>query len=129
MVRAEQGLARLHVIMERAVQKRLFPKQLYCFYLMDFVPLILLWLSLITGFLQQRGWMFSFDKRPDVFSSLRKVIESWSEYLAGNLTALGLLRRFLILQVFPWPVRNVNSCLCFATSGPRPDVETEVHVL
>lgn len=73
--------------------------------------------------------MFSFDKRPDVFSSLRKVIESWSGYLTGNLMTLGLLRRFLILQVFTWPVGNVNSCLCFTTSGPRPDVETEACVL
>lgn len=89
---------------------------------MDFVPLILLWLSLTMGFLQQRGWMFSFDKWPDVFSSLREVTESWAGYLTANLMALGLLRRFLILWVFPWPVGTVNSCLCFTASGPGPGV-------
>lgn len=73
--------------------------------------------------------MLSFDKRPDVFSSLGKVTESWSLYLSGNLMTLGLLRRFLILQVFTWPVGDVNSCLCFTTSGPRPDVEAEACVL
>jgi len=73
--------------------------------------------------------MFSFDKRPEVFSSLRKVIESWSGYLTGNLMTLGLLRRFHILRVFTWSVRNVNSCLCFTTSGARPDVEREACVL
>lgn len=96
---------------------------------MDFVPLILLWLSLTMRFLQQRGWMFSFDKRPDVFSSLREVTESWAGYLTANLMALGLLRRFLILWVFPWPVGTVNSCLCLTTSGPGPDAETEACAL
>lgn len=73
--------------------------------------------------------MLSFDKWPDVFSSLKKVIESWSVYLTGNLMTLGLPRRFLILQDFTWPVGNVNSCLCFTTSGPRPGIETEACVL
>lgn len=41
---------------------------------------------------------------------------------------LGLLRRFLPLQVFTWLAGNVNSCLCFTTSGPRPGMETEVCV-
>lgn len=50
-------------------------------------------------------------------------------YLSGNLMTLGLLRRFLILQVFTWPFGDVNSCLCFTSSGPRPDVEAEACVL
>lgn len=110
-------------------RKSYSPKQLHYLYIMDFVPLILLWLSLIMGFLQQGAWMFSFDKRPDVFSSLREVTESWAGYLTGNLMALGLLKRFLILWVFPWPVGSVNSCLCFTTSGAGPDIETEACAL
>lgn len=114
---------------ERAVQKGLFPKQPHSLYLMDFVPLILLWLSLTGGFLQQQGWMFSFDKQPDVFSSLREVTESWAGYLTANLMALGLLRRFLILWVFPCLVGTVNSCPCFPTCGAAAEVEAEVCAL
>lgn len=54
---------------------------------------------------------------------------SWSGYLTGDLTTPGPLRRFLTLQLFTWLVGNVNNCLCFATCGLRPDIETEARAL
>lgn len=60
------------------------------------------------------------------FSVLSEVTESWPGYLSGDLMTLGLLRRILSLQLFTWPVGNVNSCL---SSGPGPSIETEECVL
>lgn len=131
LIRAEQELLCLHIIMEQyraCSAERAIPKTTpflvsHGFCAFDIALAISYW-----GFPSAAGLDVQFWQAARRFH-FSQVTESWAGYLTANLMALGLLRRFLILWVFPCLVGTVNSCPCFPTCGAAAEVEAEVCAL